>query len=379
MKRIPWCVVLVVLVFCSFSTAQLERIVIPAGTPEDQALQDISKESDAQKKLTMYQDFLQKFSSSPAAVAYGNWQVSQYYQTAGDLPKALEYGDKALAGSPHNFDILVSQASIAQSMKDNAKIIEYAEKGGLSYEGIAKQTKPEGDSDQDFANRVASDKESVKTMHDFLEGVGFNAIAAEPDAKKRMSYLERFSAAFPNSQYQEQVSQYVMYTLGPGQLNDPGRLVAFGEKSLAANPNSIPALLLLSNFYVEDSKPASVAKAVTYAQKVVTLAKANEADADRAHKLSAGVAHSTLGYAYMKQEKTVAAIPELKSAAGLLKGQDDLAYATSLYRLGYAYAKLKRTAEAREVLDEAVKIHGPVQQPSRELLDKLAAASAKAK
>ena len=65
----------------------------------------------------------------------------------------------------------------------------------------------------------------------------------------------------------------------------------------------------------------------------------------------------------MKQDKTAAAMPELKSAAGLLKGQDDLAYATSLYRLGYAYAKLKRTTEAREVLDEAVKIPGPLQQP----------------
>jgi tetratricopeptide (TPR) repeat protein len=379
MKRISWCVMLVVLVFSSLSVAQVERIVIAAGTPEDQALQEISKETDAEKKLAMYQDFLQKFAANPAAVAYGNWQISQHYQTAGELPKALEYGDKALAGSPHNFDILVSQATIAQSMKDDAKIAEYAEKGGLAYEGIAKQAKPEGESDQDFANRVASDQEAVKSSHDFLEGVGFNAIADEKDAKKRMSYIEHFSAAFPNSQYQEQVSQYAMYTLGPGQLNDPARLVAFGEKSLATNPNSIPALLLLSNSYVDETKPASIAKAVTYAQKVVTLTKANEPDADRVRKLSAGVAHSTLGFAYMKQEKTAAAIPELKSAGALLKGQDDVAYATSLYRLGYAYAKLKRNAEAREVLDEAVKIRGPLQQPSRELLDKIAAATAKAK
>ena len=380
MKRVPGCVVLVSLACSLLSVAQVERIVIAAGTPEDQALQEITKETDSEKKLAMYQDFLQKFSSNPAAVAYGNWQISQYYQTAGDLPKALEYGDKALAGSPHNFDILVSQATIAQTMKDDAKISEYAEKGGLSFEGISKQPKHEGESDQDFESRVSSDKESVKSAHDFLEGVGFNAIADEKDAKKRMAYIEHFSAAFPNSQYQEQVSQYAMYTLGPGQLNDPARLVAFGEKSLAANPDSLPALLLLSNYYVEDSKPASIAKAVTYAQKVVTLAKANDPGVDRAHKLSAGVAHSTLGYAYMKQEKTAAAIPEFKSAGALLKGEDDLAYATSLYRLGYAYAKQKRAAEARDVLNEAVKIRGPVQQPSRDLLDKLsAAASAKAK
>src|SRR5579864_5229331 len=379
MKRTLWIPLVMIWLLSTLTQAQIDRIVIAAGTPEDQALQEISKETDAQKKLPLYQDFIQKFASNPAAVAFGNWQISQYYQTAGVLPKALEFGDKALAGSPHNLDILVSQAGIAQQMKNDAKIMDYAEKGGLAYESIAKEPKPEGMSDQDFAARVASDKDAAKSGHDFLEGVAFNAIADEKDAKARMSDIERFSAAFPNSQYQEQVSQYAMYTLGPGQLNDPARLVAFGEKSLAANPNSIPVLLMLANTYVEETKPANWAKAVTYSQRVVTLAKADAPDADKSRKLSAGVAHSTLGYAYMKQDKTAAAIPELKSASALLKGQDDTAYSAVLYRLGYAYAKLSRTTEARDVLMEAVKIQGPLQQPSRELLEKVNSARAKGK
>lgn len=379
MQRTVGIPALLVVVLVSFSYAQSGQIVIAAGTPEDQALQEISKETDAQKKVTMYEDFLQKFSSNPAAVAYGSWQISQSFQSAGDLPKALEYGDKALAAAPRNLDILVSQASIAQQLKDDGKIIDYAEKGGQAYEAIGKGTKPEGISDQDFANRASSDREAAKGAHDFLEGVGFNAIADEKDPKKRMAYIERFSTAFPDSKFQEQVSQYAMYTLGPGQLNDPARLVAFGEKSLAANPNSIPVMLMLASTYVEDTKPASVAKSVTYSEKVITLAKGNEPDADRARKLSAGVAHSTLGYALMKQDKTVNAIPELKSASALLKGQDDVAYATALYRLGYAYAKLNRTTDARETLSEAVKIQGPLQQPSRELLEKVNTARAKGK
>jgi tetratricopeptide (TPR) repeat protein len=379
MKRTVGSLVLVVVVLASLSFAQLDRIVIPAGTPEDQALQDISKETDAQKRIPLYAEFLQKFSSNPAAVAYGNWQLSQSYQAAGDLAKALAYGDKALAASPHNLDILVSQAGIAQQMKDDAKIIDYAEKGGQAYDAIGKGPKPEGVTDEEFASRATSDKEGAKGSRDFLEGVGFNAIADEKDAKKRMSYIERFTTAFPNSQFQEQVSQYAMYTLGPGQLNDSARLVAFGEKSLAANPNSIPVLLMLASTYVEDSKSANVAKAATYSQKVITLAKANEPDADRSRKLSAGVAHSTLGYAYMKQDKTASAIPEFKSATALLKGQDDIAYATALYRLGYAYAKVNKTTDAREALNEAVKIAGPLQEPSRELLDKVNAARAKGK
>lgn len=374
------CVPALALFLSSFlAQAQLDRIMIPAGTPEDQALAAISKEEDAQKKVGMYEDFVQKFSSNPAAVAYGNWQLAQTYQTTGDFKKALDYGDKALAGSPHNLDILVLQANLAQQLKNNGKVIEYATRGGEAYNSIGKQTKPEGLTDQEFAARLEEDKNTAKNSYEFLEAAALNAVADEKDPKARMSYIERFTAAFPQSRFGDQIAQYAMYTLGPGQLNDRARLESFGEKTLAANPNSIPALLLLANFYVEDNKPASMAKAANYAQKAVELAKADAPDADRSRKLSAGIANSTLGRALINQEKTAAAVPHLKSASELLKGQDDTAYATSLYYLGFAYAKLNKVTEAREVLMEAAKISGPVQKPVQDLLAKVNAARAKGK
>ena len=384
MKRYAGSLVVVVVVCFIFiiiprAGAQMDRIVIPAGTPEDHDLQGISNEQDAAKKLAMYQDFVQKYASNPAAVAYGNWQISQTYQATGDLTKALDYGDKALAGAPRNLDILVSQASIAQQAKDNAKLIDYAAKGGAVCNSIGKQPKPEGMSDDDFRKQVDEDKSSVKNNCDFLESAGFNVIASENDAKSRMADIEKYSAAFPDSKFQDQVSSYAMYTLGPGQLNDQARLVAYGEKTLAANPNSLPALLLLAGSYVDDPRPGSVAKAVTYSQKAIAVAKADDPDADKSRKLSAGVAHSVLGNAYLKQDKTAAAIPELKSAAALLKGQDDQQYSIALYRLGFAYAKLSRVNEARDVLTEAVKISGPVQAMSQDLLNKVNAARAKGK
>jgi uncharacterized protein HemY len=122
-----------------------------------------------------------------------------------------------------------------------------------------------------------------------------------------------------------------------------------------------------------------VTKAVSYSQKAIVAAKADAPEADRARKVSAGLAHSTLGYAYMKQDKTAAAIPELKSSSALLKGQDDQQYAIAMYRLGFAYAKLNKVSEARDVLQEVVKISGPVQQPAQDLLAKVNAARAKGK
>jgi tetratricopeptide (TPR) repeat protein len=381
MKHSRWPVALPVVIFAVFSSfllhAQVDRIMIPAGTPEDQALQAASNEPDAQKKLAMYQDFVQKFASNPAAVAYGNWQISQSYQTAGDLQKALEYGDKALVGSPRNLDILVSQAGIAQQMKNNAKLMDYSTRGGEVCNSFGKESKPTGMSDQEFASHVEEEKNSTKNSCEFLEATGFNAIASENDAKTRMSYIERFTPAFPKSRFEDQLTSYAMVSLS--ELKDTSRLVAYGEKTLQANPDSMAALLLLANTYVEDPKPGSLNKAITYAQKAIVVAKADAPDADRSHKVSAGVAHYTLGYAYLKQDKTAAGIPDLKTAAALLKGQDDQSYALTMFRLGFAYAKLNRVSEARDALSESVKISGPAQQPAQDLLAKVNAARAKGK
>ena len=380
MKHSRWAVLHLMIVLFILSVcarAQVDKIAIPAGTPEDQALTAISNEPDAQKKLAMYQDFLQKFASNPAAVAYANWQISQSYQNAGDMQKALEYGDKALVGSPRNLDILVSQAGIAQQLKNSPKIMDYAARGGEICNSIGKQPKPEGMADQDFAARIRDEKNAAQGSCEFLEAAAFNAIATEPDAKARMALIERYTPAFPDSRFQDQVASYAMMSLS--ELKDTPRLITYGEKTLAANPNSLPALLLLAGTYVDDPAPGSVAKAIPYAQKAIEVAKADAPDADRSRKVSAGAAHSTLGYAYMKQDKTAAAIPELKSAAELLKGHDDQQYAIALYRLGFAYAKLNKISDAREVLTEAVKISGPVQQPAQELLAKVNAARAKGK
>lgn len=379
MRRTCWMALLgsTVLLCTVLLSAQVDKIVIAAGTPEDQALTAISNEQDAQKKVAMYEDFVQKFAANPAAAAYGNWQLSQAYQTAGDLQKALAYGDKALAGSPHNMDILVSQTNIAQQMKDNDKAMDYAVKGGEVYNSIAKEKKSEDETDQQFATRIEDEKTSAKGSYEFLEAAAFNAIADESDAKKRMDDIERFTPAFPNSRFQEPVSQYTMMSLS--ELKDTARVIAYGEKTLASDPNNVPTLLMMANTYADDPKPGSLPKAVSYAQKAVDAAKADAPDADSKRKLSAGAAHSVLGYALMKQDKTAAAIPELKTASALLKGGDDQSYAIAMYRLGFAYAKLNKVTEARETLSEIVKMPGPVQQPAQDLLAKVNAARAKGK
>jgi tetratricopeptide (TPR) repeat protein len=374
MKHALLSAALLVLLFSVALHAQLGKIgEFPAGSPEDQALQTITAEQDAQKRAALYEDFVQKFSSNPAAAAYGNWQIAQIYQASGDSQKALDYGDKALAGATDNLGLLVFQTNVAQSAKNYSKVIEYAVRGGTTYNAARKEAKPaaagaESAEDED----AAADKNS----YNFMEAAAFNAIANENDAKTRVDDIDRFTAAFPNSQFADQVATYAMGSLE--QLRDQPRLLAYGEKILTTDPNNLPALLLLASAYVDDPKPGSLAKSVTYAQRAIAAAKADAPDADKAHKVSAGAAHSTLGYAYMKQDKTAAAIPELRAATVLLKDQPDQD-ARPLYLLGFAYAKLNRVNEARQVLMEAVSIPGPVQKPAQDLLLKVNAARTQGK
>jgi tetratricopeptide (TPR) repeat protein len=357
--------------------SQVETIVIPAGTPEDNDLNAISNEHDAQKKVSMYQDYLQKYGSNQAAVAYANWQLSQYYQSTGDLQKARECGEKAVAGSPHNLDILTSQVTIAQQLKDNAQVFKYSVQGGEVFNSIEKQPKPADLSDEQFASMIASQKDANKNSYEFLEDAAFNSIAAAADARTRMDYIDKFTVTFPKSKMDEQVTSYAMLSLS--ELKDNHRLIEYAEKALTANPNNLPALLLLANTYVNSSEPGALAKAVTYAQRAIVLAKADDPTADKSLKISAGVAHSVMGQAYAKQQKTLPSISELKSATALLKGNDEQQYAVAAYYLGWNYAKVNKLTEARAILNDAATIPGPVQQPVKDLLIKVNTARAAGK
>ncbi len=347
------------------------RITIPAGTPEDQAVQAIDKEPDAGKRAAMWDEFVQKFSANPHAVAYGNWQLSQNFQTTGDLPKALEYGDKALAVMPDNLEILVSQAGIAQQMKSDAKVLDYAVRGGAVMASFDATPRPEGMSESDFANQQTTRRAGWQQSVDFLEVAGYNALTQLQDPKATIAAADRFLSAFPQSRFKKSVTALALMALQKN--NDIAGLSAYADKLLGPNPDDPEMLNLLANAFAEDAKSTHLNKAGAYARKAIELTKN-----DPAKSTATGFSHMVLGYVLMKEENTPAAITELKLATTLLK-EDPADLAIAYYRLGFAHAKLKQYAEARAALNEAMSIPGPVQSAAKDLLDRVNAAAKQAK
>jgi tetratricopeptide (TPR) repeat protein len=352
--------------------AQVTQIMITAGTPEDKALQEISAENDGAKRVAMLQDFLKQYASNPQAVAYGEWQLSQQYLEQGDTARAMEHGEKALQLQPANLDVLVSLTMVAQKAKATDKVMECVVRGGTAFNGYAKEPRPEGMTPEVFKLRVEQAQDPFRQQYEYLEVTGLNTMVAEENAKKRMSYVERFIAAYPGSRFEDQVMQLAVYTLG--QTNDSARLLSFSEKALATNPDSITILTVIANAFADSTDQALAPRAETYARKALELSKGKTAGADSKLALYTGLAHSALGYALLRQEKNVPAITELKTASDELKGNAD-AYPSALYRLGFAYAKTGKLPEAKAALTELAAINSPYQQSAKDLLAKVDAAA----
>ncbi|HZU21186.1 MAG TPA: hypothetical protein VE998_00045 [Terriglobales bacterium] len=366
------CVALAVSAAFLCAQAQLVQFTFPAGSPEDQASDAIAKETDAQKKIALLNDFVQKFSSNPLAVAYGGWQLAQAYQQAGDLKAARAAGEKALDAMPNAVDIAVALANIAQQQKDNAAIVNYAARGAAAYDAIARQPRPAEQAEADFAAQVKRQQESARPAYDYLEGAAFNAIMNEQDAAARMGLVRQFTPAFPKTRYAAQVAQYAIISLL--QTGDFSGLASYGEKAVKENPDNAAVVVLVARGYSEDQKsPAHLEQAAVYARRAIALAQADSSLTAEQKSQMIGTAKSVVGWSLLRQDKAAAAIPELKEAAPLLKS-NAVDYSTALYGLAFAYAKLNRIAEARATLSEAVTVEGPYQQPARELLQKVNAA-----
>lgn len=351
MKRIRIFAVIVTALLSTCALAQ-RRIVIPAGSPEDQALQTISNESDAQKKITLLEDFVGKYTTgAPAAYAY--WQLSQQYAAGGNLTKALEAGDKALAAMPDVMDIIVSQADTAQQLKAFDKVVDYTTRGAAVYHAIP----ADGESPEAMAQ--------FKQQTDYLETIGYNAIAAEQNAKKRMAEIDRYIPAFPNGRFTQNVTTLAIVSFQ--EMKDTAGLAAFGDKVLERNPNDMRLLTVLATAYVENNP----AKAGTFARKAIEL-QAKSGDDPQAKSLG-GIAHSVLGQSLVREGKFAPAVAELKTATTVLKDspQDE---AAAYYFLGFAYAKLERGADAIAALNQAAKFDTPYKAPSEDMIGKIQAA-----
>jgi tetratricopeptide (TPR) repeat protein len=200
-----------------------------------------------------------------------------------------------------------------------------------------------------------------------------NAAYKTTDPTARAALFERYVTAFPDSQYTAAVREQTAIAYQQAQQNP--KMLDTAQRILAADPNNISMLLLLSDYWTDNGQQLD--KAVADAQQALDLlAQAKKPDNlsddqwQQQVTVEKGVAYSAIGEANVNKGRYQPAVDAFKQASPLLKSNAVL-YARNLYRLGFTLAKMERFPEARTVLIEAVSINSPYKSKAQETLNKI--------
>ena len=151
--------------------------------------------------------------------------------------------------------------------------------------------------------------------------------------------------------------------------------ISYYKEAIAADPNDAPMLLLLADYWSDNQKQvqeagANAQKALAVLQQAKKPDNVTDEQWQQQVSIEKGVAYTCLGQVDAIQGRNASAVDNFKQANPLLKS-NAYYYGRNLYRLGYTLAKMRRIAEARKVLTEAVSIDSPFKAQAQATLNKI--------
>ncbi len=347
--------------------------MIQAGTPEDKALRAAESENDPAKRIQLMDQFLKDFPSMDHVVELNELYTVTYHQLK-NLPKVVEYGEKALAVNQDDMEVLpLVINALLEQQNQGRKAYEYAKRyQALTQNLDAVQVGRTVISTADQARMKADAKTLLDAARQQAEYGDIQAAYQETDPAKKIGILESFTKEFPDSQ--QLCNAYSMMALTYLQQQKIAQSVESAQNCLKINPNNLDMLVLLSDLQIEDKTKLKETTESVF--KAVELADAMEGkpvpegttpeDWTKRKNYLRGTAHGLRGYLDVKAGLYSKAIPDLELANKLL-GDDS----ATLYRLGFALAKVHRTREAGVYLGKAAKLPGPFQQAAKDALSQL--------
>src|SRR5437016_10874226 len=111
------CYLLLALFAFSAAAQQRKHFTINTGTPEGAILQSIGQEPDESKKLALMQDFISKYPKDEG-VSWVYDQMQQIFLKQKEYDKALDAGEKALAGDPDDLDAAYNNLKASEGKAD---------------------------------------------------------------------------------------------------------------------------------------------------------------------------------------------------------------------------------------------------------------------
>jgi tetratricopeptide (TPR) repeat protein len=360
---------------CSSST-----III--GSPEDKLMLAVNGTDDPNAKVAALEKFAQEHSDSnylPCAEEL----LTKNYLTLKQYDKAIAAGQKAVAAGYLDVPFLENllQAYMASGEGGDAPL-DLITKAAPEIKVEADVVKNTSESDAQYEAAKKSALQQAKSDTAYMVYAFFRFLPGVTDPNQQIKLLDQFTQAYPEAAKDQAGPLNYHYALAYARANQPVKADEYSEKAIAADPNNIEALNLVSYDYALRRR-TNQAKAEEYAKKVLTLVssmKKPEGVPDEAFKTQQdtqeGMARLTIGFLELQKtgasHRTAGAIKELRQAAELLKANPEL-QGEAYYFLGYSYEAYypPEHHQAIVALEQAEKIPNSMQGQARELLAKI--------
>jgi tetratricopeptide (TPR) repeat protein len=349
-----------------------KKVAVPAGTPEDTAVSAIYAEQDPAKKIALLDQFAAQHPTGDMALLADQLYVTTY-TTEKNYDKAFEYGEKALAIDPDNFDTAVNLVRTAQEAGDNTKLFHYGEVVGGILSRYKASPVPAGTSAADWAEKKKESLEEAQQEIQYVQSAFLNAAYQASDPLTKAQLFERFAIAFPDSPNTSTADTECVLAYQAAR-NTPKMLDA-AQRALKADPNNATVLVTIADYWSDQEKNLDVAEAdAKKAMDALATAKkpdgVTDEDWQQRISLQKGLALSALGQVEVIRGQNAAAIQAFEQASPLLKS-NTFSYGRNLYRWGFTLAKMRRTLEARRILTQAVDTKSPYSSLAEQTLAKI--------
>jgi tetratricopeptide (TPR) repeat protein len=371
------------LVFASFLQAQQVCPGLPyvANTPEDELMQAVNGADKPEEQVAALDKYAQAHADSKFMPCVDEYYTMTYLKL-NNYDKVVEYGEKGLAS---NYKDVMLVLNTLKGYVGSGKVADSAfdiiNEAPDVLKAESKPTKPPTVSDADWKKELEDNEAQAKDELAYVVYAFVQLIPRVSDPNKRIERLDSFAKTFPEDAEKNAAQLNFAYFLAYYNLpNKPDKVIEYGEKTLATDPNNLLVRNVLAYDYaIGRTNPD---KAADYAAKAIALVpqmKKPEGVSDAQFKQEQdnqlGMAHLSLGYATMlrlgaaKSKKLAPAIDELKTAADLLGANPEL-QGQDLYYLGYAYesgAPVNHKG-AIEALSKAANLQSSWKTPAGDLL-----------
>lgn len=361
MRRISF----VVLMLFAAVAAAGQGVEIDTATPEGQLLQQIGTEEDAQKKVALLEQFVEKYSDH-GGVKWVLGQLPPAYMKLEQPEKSLAWCEKMLEKDPANAAGAHSCLKTAEARKDAELVRKWAL---LTHGAAARAT--------GAAKPADADEDEWKQSVDFARQVGqyaewsmYNAALQAADPVQQASLFEALKTANPKSEHLPVLAARAF--LAYRQAGAVDKAIALAEQAMADGQANEDMLLVTADYYMNQKQDA--AKTIEYSTKLIRYLEqapppqgVSGEDWEKKKKLSTAMGHWFLGVTYSNQKKYADADQALRQA---LPGIGDNAQlkAGALFHLGVANYQMgdksgnqKLILEAFQFTKQCAAIPGPYQ------------------